>query len=236
MDTIAILTGASSGIGAAAAEQFIQRGFTVINISRRDCTVKGVETISTDLSDADSAAQTCEALTGRLQEAENAPVCLVHNASLMLKDRCDTTEDEALLRVLTVNVVGINTLNRALMPLMPQSSSVLYVGSTLSEKAVAGAYSYIVSKHAQLGMMRATCQDLMGRGIHTALICPGFTDTSMLRQHVGHDEAILSSLGNMNSFGRLVSPREIADLILWAHEHPVINGSVMHGNLGQIEH
>ena len=236
MGPIAILTGASSGIGAAAAEQFIQRGFTVINISRRDCTVKGVETISTDLSDADSAAQTCEALTGRLQEAENAPVCLVHNASLMLKDRCDTTEDEALLRVLTVNVVGINTLNRALMPLMPQSSSVLYVGSTLSEKAVAGAYSYIVSKHAQLGMMRATCQDLMGRGIHTALICPGFTDTSMLRQHVGHDEAILSSLGNMNSFGRLVSPREIADLILWAHEHPVINGSVMHGNLGQIEH
>lgn len=236
MGPIAILTGASSGIGAAAAEQFIQRGFTVINISRRDCTVKGVETISTDLSDADSAAQTCEALADRLQEAENAPVCLVHNASLMLKDRCDTTEDEALLRVLTVNVVGINTLNRALMPLMPQSSSVLYVGSTLSEKAVAGAYSYIVSKHAQLGMMRATCQDLMGRGIHTALICPGFTDTSMLRQHVGHDEAILSSLGNMNSFGRLVSPREIADLILWAHEHPVINGSVMHGNLGQIEH
>ena len=236
MVPIAILTGASSGIGAAAAEQFIQRGFTVINISRRDCPVKGVETISTDLSDADSAAQTCEALADRLQEAENAPVCLVHNASLMLKDRCDTTEDEALLRVLTVNVVGINTLNRALIPLMPQSSSVLYVGSTLSEKAVAGAYSYIVSKHAQLGMMRATCQDLMGRGIHTALICPGFTDTSMLRQHVGHDEAILSSLGNMNSFGRLVSPREIADLILWAHEHPVINGSVMHGNLGQIEH
>ena len=236
MSPIAILTGASSGIGAAAAEQFIQRGFTVINISRRDCTVKGVETISTDPSDADSAAQTCEALADRLQEAENAPVCLVHNASLMLKDRCDTTEDEALLRVLTVNVVGINTLNRALIPLMPQSSSVLYFGSTLSEKAVAGAYSYIVSKHAQLGMMRATCQDLMGRGIHTALICPGFTDTSMLRQHVGHDEAILSSLGNMNSFGRLVSPREIADLILWAHEHPVINGSVMHGNLGQIEH
>ena len=236
MGPIAILTGASSGIGAAAAEQFVQRGFTVINISRRDCPVEGVETISTDLSDADSAAQTCATLAARLQAASDVPVCLVHNASLMLKDRCDTTEDEALLQVLTVNVVGVNTLNRTLLPLMPQHSSVLYVGSTLSEKAVAGAYSYIVSKHAQLGMMRATCQDLMGRGIHTALICPGFTDTSMLRQHVGHDDAILSSLGDMNSFGRLVSPSEIADLIVWAHEHPVINGSVMHGNLGQVEH
>ena len=41
MGPIAILTGASSGIGAAAAEQFVQRGFTVINISRRDCPVEG---------------------------------------------------------------------------------------------------------------------------------------------------------------------------------------------------
>jgi len=133
-------------------------------------------------------------------------------------------------------VLGINTLNRALMPLMSNGSSVLYVGSTLSEKAVAGAYSYIVSKHAQLGMMRATCQDLMGRGIHTALICPGFTDTTMLRQHVGHDETVLTSLGQMNSYGRLIAPSEIGELILWAHHHPVINGSVMHGNLGQLEH
>ena len=235
MGPTAILTGASSGIGAAAAAQFVEQGFTVINVSRRDCPVAGVETYSTDLADDTSAKQTCSVLASRLRDAEG-PVCLVHNASLMLKDRCDTTEDADLLRVLAVNVIGINILNRTLLPLMPKGSSVLYVGSTLSEKAVAGAYSYIVSKHAQLGMMRATCQDLMGREIHTALICPGFTDTSMLRQHVGHDEGILSSLGEMNSFGRLVAPGEIADLILWAHHHPVINGSVMHGNLGQVEH
>jgi NAD(P)-dependent dehydrogenase (short-subunit alcohol dehydrogenase family) len=154
----------------------------------------------------------------------------------MLKDRCDTTEDSALMEAISVNVLGINTLNRGLVSAMPQGSSILFVGSTLSEKAVAGAFSYIVSKHAQLGMMRATCQDLMGRGIHTAMICPGFTDTSMLRQHVGNDETVLDSLGAMNSFGRLVSPAEIADMILWAHQHPVVNGSVMHGNLGQIEH
>ena len=235
MGPTAILTGASSGIGAAAAAQFLEQGFTVINVSRRDCPVAGVETYSTDLADETSAKQTCDALATRLRDTA-APVCLVHNASLMLKDRCDTTEDADLLRVLSVNVIGINVLNRTLLPLMPKGSSVLYVGSTLSEKAVAGAYSYIVSKHAQLGMMRATCQDLMGREIHTALICPGFTDTSMLRQHVGYDEGILSSLGEMNSFGRLVAPGEIADLILWAHHHPVINGSVMHGNLGQVEH
>ena len=237
MSPLAILTGASSGIGAAAAQQFIDQGYSVINISRRDCPVPGVETLHTDLADTASLTSTCDTLTARLQ-AQNgaAPVCLVHNASLMLKDRCDTTEDSALIEAISVNVLSINTLNRSLLTAMPQGSSVLYVGSTLSEKAVAGAFSYIVSKHAQLGMMRATCQDLMGRGIHTALICPGFTDTSMLRQHVGNDEGVLESLGAMNSFGRLVSPIEIAELILWVHQHPVVNGSVMHGNLGQIEH
>ena len=237
MSPLAILTGASSGIGAAAAEKFIDKGYSVINISRRDCPVPGVETLHTDLADTASLTSTCDTLTARLQ-AQNgaAPVCLVHNASLMLKDRCDTTEDSALIEAISVNVLSINTLNRSLLTAMPQGSSVLYVGSTLSEKAVAGAFSYIVSKHAQLGMMRATCQDLMGRGVHTALICPGFTDTSMLRQHVGNDESVLESLGAMNSFGRLVSPIEIAELILWVHQHPVVNGSVMHGNLGQIEH
>lgn len=237
MSPLAILTGASSGIGAAAAEQFIDQGYSVINISRRDCPVPGVETLHTDLADTASLTSTCDTLTARLQAQDGAaPVCLVHNASLMLKDRCDTTEDSALIEAISVNVLSINTLNRSLLTAMPQGSSVLYVGSTLSEKAVAGAFSYIVSKHAQLGMMRATCQDLMGRGIHTALICPGFTDTSMLRQHVGNDEGVLESLGAMNSFGRLVSPIEIAELILWVHQHPVVNGSVMHGNLGQIEH
>ena len=236
MSSIAILTGASSGIGATAARRFVDNGDTVINISRRTCPVAGVESLPTDFADKSSVASTCGQLIERLASHEGSPICLVHNAALMLKDRCDTTEDDDLGHVLAVNVVGINALNRALLPGMPAQSSVLYVGSTLSEKAVAGAFSYIVSKHAQLGMMRATCQDLMGRGIHTALICPGFTDTTMLRQHVGHDESVLDHLGTMNSFGRLVTPDEIADMIFWAHHNPVINGSVMHGNLGQVEH
>ena len=236
MTDIAILTGASSGIGAAAAEQFLSHGFSVINVSRRACPVPGVESLATDLSDS-SSLQTCaQTLRTRLETEQPSSVSLIHNASLMCKDRCDTTEDAALEAVLAVNVLGINHLNRQLLSVMPRGSSVLYIGSTLSEKAVAGAFSYIVSKHAQLGMMRATCQDLMGRGIHTALICPGFTDTTMLRQHVGNDESVLSHLGAMNSFGRLVAPEEIADLIVWAHAHPVVNGSVMHANLGQVEH
>ena len=118
---------------------------------------------------------------------------------------------------------------------MAPASSLLYIGSTLAEKAVAGSFSYVVSKHAQLGMMRASCQDLMGRGIHTAMICPGFTDTEMLRTHLGNDPQVTAAIAGMNSFNRLVAPTEIAELVRWSHHNPVINGSVLHANLGQKE-
>jgi NAD(P)-dependent dehydrogenase (short-subunit alcohol dehydrogenase family) len=84
-----------------------------------------------------------------------------------------------------------------------------------------------------IGMMRATCQDLAGREIHTACICPGFTDTEMLREHVPEDA--LSSVAAMSAYSRLVNPDEIADTLHWAATNPVINGSVIHANLGQIE-
>ena len=92
MAAIAILTGASSGIGAAAASRFLSNGDVVINISRRDCPVSGVETLATDFADDASVANTCEQLIQRLAAHQGTPVCLVHNAALMLKDRCDTTE------------------------------------------------------------------------------------------------------------------------------------------------
>ena len=236
MTRTAIITGASSGIGAAAASLFLDAGFSVVNISRRPCPVNGVTDLCGDLSDPESVKELAHSLASQITEIQPTSVCLVHNAALMLKDSATDTDDASLAEVLQINTLAINNLNRELLPLMPSGSSVLFVGSTLSEKAVKGAFSYVVSKHAQLGMMRATCQDLMGRGIHTALVCPGFTDTEMLRNHIGQDEEIIKAISAMNSFGRLVEPEEIARLIVWAHGNPVINGAVLHGNLGQVEH
>jgi len=231
----AIISGASVGIGCETARLFCDSGHTVYNLSRRACPVPGVHNLHCDLVDPDSTAAALDALEQALAATAAQPVALVHNASLMLKDTADRCEDEALSRVLRINVGAVNQINRRLLPLLGSGSSVLYVGSTLSEKAVPGAFSYVVSKHAQTGLMRATCQDTPGRGIHTALICPGFTDTEMLRTHLQHDEAVIRSIGGMNSFGRLIAPAEIAGLIHWAHHNPVINGAVLHANLGQRE-
>ena len=137
--------------------------------------------------------------------------------------------------VVDINVIAPQILNNALLPKMQPGSSIIYIGSTLSEKAVSNSYSYVVTKHALIGMMRATCQDLVGTGIHTACICPGFTNTEMLRTHVGESQEVLKSIAGLSTFGRLIEPNEIADTIFFAANSPVINGAVIHANLGQIE-
>ena len=229
-----VITGASSGIGKAIAEHFIQEGFRVINLSRRVCTVAGVESICCDLSETgqiDSALRQC---IGDIPW--EGPVCLVHNAALMCKDRAGECDTDKLEQVLRVGLLAVNRINQAMLPRMMPGSSVIYIGSTLSEKAVPGSFSYVVSKHAQLGMMRATCQDLMGTGIHTCCVCPGFTDTGMLRDHMGNDESLVQSIAAKTAYERLVQPAEIADVVSFVHHNPVVNGTVLHANLGQKEY
>ena len=229
----AVITGASVGIGKATADAFLEDGYSVFNLSRRQCPSAGVENITCDLSSEDDIAASCERLAAAVRDSSS--VALVHNASQMLKDSATECDSAALRAVLETNVVAINSINQRLLPVMPAGSSVIYVGSTLSEKAVAWSFSYVVSKHAQMGMMRATCQDMMGSGVHTALVCPGFTDTEMLRTHLGEDPEVAALIAGMNSFNRLIEPEEIAGLIHWAHHNPVINGAVLHANLGQKE-
>lgn len=228
---LAIVTGASAGIGLAAAARFLDAGYRVVNLSRRPCPLADVTHIRCDLAAADSLAAVATELTPILEAAQR--IALIHNASRLRNDTAPETPSEILRAVLEVNVVAINSLNRMAIARMQPGSCILFVGSTLSEKAVPGSFSYVVSKHAQVGMMRACCQDLAGTGIHTACICPGFTDTEMLREHVPEDA--MDAVRAMSAFNRLIEPDEIAAALLWAATAPVLNGSVIHANLGQVE-
>ena len=226
-----VITGASSGIGLATTYKLISKGYTVVNLSRRPCPNPDVKSIACDLSKQEFWDTVGDSIVGEIRDSDS--LHLVHNASQYLNDSSTNTDDERLRSVLQTNVVAPNTLNRQLIPLMNPGSSIVVVGSTLSEKAVAGCFTYLTSKHAQVGLMRALCQDLVDTGIHTLMICPGFTDTDMLRSHVP-DEA-LSEIAGLSAYRRLVEPEEIADSIIFGMENPVLNGSVIHANLGQIE-
>ena len=231
MTALAIITGASAGIGLATAARFLRAGHAVANLSRRPCPLADVAHIPCDLADPVFPQAAAAALSPLLAAAER--IALVHNASRLENDTAAATDSDDLRAVLEVNVVAVNSLNRLVFPHMRPGSCILFVGSTLAEKAVPGSFSYVLSKHAQVGMMRAACQDLASTGVHTACVCPGFTDTEMLRAHVPADA--MEAVRGMSAFGRLIEPSEIADALFWAAGSPVLNGSVIHANLGQVE-
>ncbi|MCB9766415.1 MAG: SDR family oxidoreductase [Alphaproteobacteria bacterium] len=234
MSGTAIVTGVSRGIGAACARAFLDAGWRVLGVSRSPCPVPGVVHRAADLLDPGQLDAVGPWLAAQLGPTP-ARVCLVHNAAMMAKDSAVDLDPAVLRRALALNVVVPAQLNRAVHPLQAPGSSILYIGSTLSEKAVAGTASYVTSKHALAGLMKATCQDLAGTGVHTACVCPGFTATEMLLAHIGADPAVRAAVEAMSTLGRLIEPAEIARLVLFCAENPVINGAMLHANLGQVE-
>lgn len=228
----AIITGASQGIGLATAEKFSQANWQVINIARRNCPLPDAINCNIDLSQANWPQQYAEQLKALI--TESAVISLIHNAAGYFKDNIYDLVAEKLREMLEVNVVAPLQLNHFLLPNMQAGSSIIYLGSTLSEKAVADAASYIISKHAVVGMMRATCQDLQP-GIHTCCICPGFTETEMMKLHQKNNSQLVEGIKKRVKANRLIQPQEIAELIYFCANNAVVNGEVIHANLGQIQ-
>jgi NAD(P)-dependent dehydrogenase (short-subunit alcohol dehydrogenase family) len=233
MSKVLIITGASRGIGRATAKLFAAEGFKVYNLSRSRPDLPDVEQIDVDLTspgwDATARASLLRAIAGAEQTV------VVHNAGAIIKDSLTHFDAADFRRVLEINVVAPALLGSLLLPELRAGSSIIYVGSTLGEMGVPNSCAYVTSKHALIGLMRSTCQDLAGSGIHTACVCPGFTDTEMLRDHVGNSEEVLSSIAKGVAYGRLIEPEEIAKTIYFCAQNPVINGAVMHANLGQVQ-
>ncbi|MGI9294012.1 MAG: SDR family NAD(P)-dependent oxidoreductase [Pseudomonadales bacterium] len=233
MKKVLVITGASKGIGLAAAEKFASSGYNVVNISRSPCPLAGVNNLAIDLLKPNWPAQWNTHLLAAVGQPEQ--LVLIHNAAVLAKDSTQSVTADALRSVLELNVVAAAQLNQLFLPLMKAGSAIVYVSSTLGTKAVANTCSYVISKHAVIGQMRSTCQDLVGSKIHTACVCPGFTDTEMLRAHLGPDPAIYTSIAEGIAHKRLIEPQEIAETLWFCSQNPVINGSVLHAHLGQIE-
>ena len=226
-----VITGASAGIGLETAKLFAADGYSLLTLSRRRCPLPEARHIFCDLADAHARASAVAELQAALPQASQ--ICLVHNAGTLASGSLLDASEEHFKRAIEINTLAPHALNLGLIPKMAPGSSIIYLGSTLSEIAVPGSFAYVTTRHATLGMMRATCQDLVGTGIHTACVCPGFTDTEMLRDHLPAEA--LSSVAEANAFGRLVEPNEIAECIRFVAAQPALNGAVVHANLGQIQ-
>mmetsp|Transcript_85703 Transcript_85703/g.170123 ORF Transcript_85703/g.170123 Transcript_85703/m.170123 type:complete len:269 (+) Transcript_85703:56-862(+) len=244
LQRICVVTGGSSGIGAAVCGRAAGEGWRVMSVSRRPCGAQSNLAISSVLVDlaggadgpgaAEKAAEAVvEAVRAELQGTK-AQIYLIHGASNYPADSAASVDLNGLSRALELNVTQPARLTTLLLPLMAPGSSVLFVGSTLSEKAVGGKLSYCTAKHAMVGLMRATAQDLLWSGIHTALVCPGITDTEMVRQATaGHEHAFAEFVSELQ--GRMLEPSEVADAIWNVARSPVLHGAIIHCNNGQKE-
>lgn len=232
-ERVCVVTGGSSGIGAAVCRLFAGRGHRVISVARRRSSIAGVESVDLDLAEPAGAQRAAEAVLAMLR-GRRARVCLVHGASNYPNDSVEHVDTAGLERALRLNVAVPAELSSLLLPVMSRGSSVVFIGSTLSDKAVAGRLSYCAAKHAMMGLMRAVAQDILWSGVHTALVCPGITDTAMVREAVaGREEAFESFVRGLQ--GRVLSPEEVASFIWDVARSPVLHGAVLHCNNGQKE-
>jgi hypothetical protein len=166
---VAVVTGASSGIGAALCRELRARGRHVVGLSRR-AAPDADEHEECDVADRASV----EAAATRVLERHPVLDLLVNNAGIPARGGFLDTDPEVIEAVVETNYLGSVWCLRAFLPGLGPGASVVNIVSVAGVVAV-GPYS--ASKHAQLAFSRSSAVELRGRGIHVLSVLPGFVET-----------------------------------------------------------
>ena len=216
---IALVTGASSGIGLAVAQRFAAEGAQVLAVSRSTSvatsTVTGGGEISgcrADVSrarDVDAMVQTCRERFGRLD-------ILCNNAGTggPAGIRIHELDPEEWDRVMATNLRGAFLTLRAAIPLMLASGggSVVNMASVGSFRASPGSSAYITSKGGLLMLTRTAALEYIQDNIRVNAVCPGLTRTPILNSL---SPEALGEMGKRSPLGRMNTPEEVASLTLF---------------------
>jgi 3-oxoacyl-[acyl-carrier protein] reductase len=233
---VAIVTGASRGIGRAVAERLAREGVRLVLSSRRGgdalhataaaCAAVGVaaEALEGDVGDPQVAA----ALAARAQERFGRVDLLVSCAGVALEELLATTSDAAARQVVETNVLGTIWAARAVVPAMlrQRSGCIVNLSSSLARRPARGSAVYAGTKGFVEAFTAALAAEVGRKGLRVVAVAPGLVDTDMTAA-VRRDapEAALARTAS----GRAARPEEIAATIafLASDEASYVNGAVL---------
>ena len=211
----AVVTGASSGIGAATAQALAREGARVVGGARRiDRIATPVTPIELDVTDAKS----CESFVKAAVEELSGIDILVNAAGLALgRDSFDASSEEDERIVLETNVNGLIRMTRLCLPHLRDGGHIVNLGSVAGRQAYEKGSLYVTSKFAVRGFTYALREDLLGRAIHITTVDPGLVETDFSRVRFRGDEDIARKV---YEGVEAMQPEDIADCVLFAVTRP----------------
>jgi NADP-dependent 3-hydroxy acid dehydrogenase YdfG len=211
----AIVTGASSGIGASTARKLREAGVRVAGGARRVERVDADVALPLDVRDEDSAAAFVEQAAAELGGVD----ILFNNAGLALGRYPfweSTPDDEE--RVLHTNVDGVLRITRHCLPHIRDEGHILFMGSVAGRQAYPNAASYVTAKFGLRGFVYALREDLLGRPIRITTVDAGLVETEFsIVRFAGDEEKAKAVYEGLDP----ITPEEVADCVMFALTRPL---------------
>ncbi|WP_294912743.1 3-oxoacyl-ACP reductase FabG [Tatumella sp. UBA2305] len=234
---IALVTGASRGIGKAIAEKLAARGATVIGTATSD---RGADDISTylgtsgkgmtlNVTDADSVETVLKNIRAEFGEID----ILVNNAGVTRDNLLMRMKDDEWQDILDTNLTSVFRLSKAVLRAMmkKRSGRIITIGSVVGTMGNAGQANYAAAKAGLIGFSKSLAREVASRGITVNVVAPGFIETDMTRAL--NEEQRAGILAEVPA-GRLGGPGDIANAVafLSSDEAGYITGETLHVNGG----
>ncbi|WP_314815521.1 MULTISPECIES: 3-oxoacyl-ACP reductase FabG [Aggregatibacter] len=234
---IALVTGATRGIGRAVAEELVSKGAFVIGTATSE---KGAESISAYLGEkgkglvlnvADQAS--IDAVLEQIKQEFGDIDILVNNAGITRDNLLMRMKDDEWFDILQTNLSSVYHLSKAMLRTMMKKrfGRIINIGSVVGSMGNAGQTNYCAAKAGLIGFSKALAKEVASRGITVNVVAPGFIATDMTDVL---SEELKNNLLTQIPAGRLGEPKDIAKAVafLASEDASYINGTTLHVNGG----